>query len=347
MGKWGQFWRRKRTSRQEDAAQSPETHSRSAHGELGRLLRETREEKGIPLEAIEVQTRIRQKYILALEEGRYDDLPTPGHIHGFLRNYALCLGLDMKEVEALYAKDRSAHQRFEPNIFHPKNIALIPRRPLVKADLVLGIVVVMVLVVAGWFLYQQYGLPTFWLRPAPTATATATPEEGAANPVPTSTREAVSPTSTPAPAEPTPTVEPTPEPTVTATPTLDSPLTIPTLTAEPTATPSPTMTPTPVEGVVLQVKVVERVWMQVAIDGQQLPGGFLEAGDEREWKGQTTIYMICGNAGGLEIVVNGEDLGVLGARAEVVERMWGPEGQVTPTPAGGEETPTATPTTAP
>ena len=120
MAKWGQFLRNK--SRRGDASQTEETQSSSAYGELGRLLRETREEKRITLDQIEKHTRIRQKYILALEEGRYEELPTPGHIHGFLRNYALRLGLDMEEVEALYAKDRAAHRRFEPRIFHPKNI---------------------------------------------------------------------------------------------------------------------------------------------------------------------------------------------------------------------------------
>jgi cytoskeletal protein RodZ len=310
---------------------------------LGQLLRETREEKKIPLDDIEVRTRIRQRYILALEEGRYDELPTPGHIHGFLRNYATCLGLDMEEVETLLSKDRAAHRRFEPSVFHPKNIALIPRKPLVKADLVLGIVVVLVLVVAGWLFYQQYGLPTFWLQPTPTATAT--PDDVAVNPSVTATREVVSPTNTPVSATATPTEEPAPEPTVTATPTLDSPLTIPTPTSEPTAT--PTTTPTRVEGVTLQIKVIDRVWLQVTVDDQALPGELLEVDEEREWTGQFAIYMICGNAGGVQTIVNGEELGVLGARAEVVEKWWGPQGQVTPTPEAEEETPTATPTPAP
>jgi len=316
----------------------------SAFGELGQLLRETREEKRISLDSIEAQTRIRQKYILALEEGRYDELPTPGHIHGFLRNYATCLGLDMDEVETLYAKDRVAHRRFEPSIFHPKNIALIPKRPLVKADLVLGVVVVAVLVVAGWLFYQRYGLPTFWLQPTPTLTATATPDDVAVMPLATATREVVSPTDTPVPATATPTEEPTPEPTVTETPTLDSPLTIPTPTSEPTAT--PTATPTRVGGVTLQIKVIDRVWLQVTVDGQELPGELLEVDEEREWTGQNTIYMICGNAGGVQTFVNGEELGLLGARAEVVEKWWGPQGEFTPTPQAGEETPTATPTPA-
>jgi hypothetical protein len=92
------------------------------------------------------------------------------------------------------------------------------------------------------------------------------------------------------------------------------------------------------------------VWLQVAVDGQELPGELLESGVEREWEAQNSIYMICGNAGGIEVTVNGNELGVLGDRAQVVEKTWGPEGEITPTPETGqipEEssiTPTETPT---
>ena len=67
-----------------------------------------------------------------------------------------------------------------------------------------------------------------------------------------------------------------------------------------------------------------------------------EVGEEQEWTAQDTIYMICGNAGGMEVTVNGEDLGVLGERAEVVEKTWGPQGEITPSPEA-EGTPTPTP----
>jgi hypothetical protein len=84
--------------------------------------------------------------------------------------------------------------------------------------------------------------------------------------------------------------------------------------------------------VTLKIRVVDRVWLQVTVDGEQAPGQLLEVDDEREWQGDSTIYMICGNAGGVEATVNGKELGVLGARAEVIERTWGPEGEITPTP---------------
>jgi hypothetical protein len=100
-----------------------------------------------------------------------------------------------------------------------------------------------------------------------------------------------------------------------------------------------------VSGVVLEIVVIERAWMQVTVDEQEQPGELLEAGDERTWKAEHAIYFICGNAGGVEVTVNGEELGVLGGRAEVVEKTWTPEGEVKPV-SEREGTPGATPTPA-
>ena len=203
---------------------------------LGLLLRETREEKRIGLEQVESATRIRQKFLHALEEGNYDQLPTPGHVQGFLRNYALYLGLDLEEVEALYAADRAGHRRFEPKIFQPKDIELARRRPLIKASLVFWLVITLVIVVIGGGLFWRYGWPLVRPTPTPTPTATATREEAVVRPSATPTPTRMAPAETPAPptetaTEATPTEapeEPTSEPTPTAT--LDAPLAIATPT---------------------------------------------------------------------------------------------------------------------
>ncbi len=358
MGKWGQFFRRGRRKTSAQAGEATEqSGSRATLSELGQLLRTAREEQGVSLEKIEQHTRIRQKFILAIEEGRYDDLPTPGHIHGFLRNYALYLGLDMEDVEALYTRDRSAHRRFEPKVFHPKNIALIPKKPLVKADLLLSIVIVMLLATVGWFVWQ-YWWPVIAPRMvgASTTTPTATSEhpersEGQAaasnTPRATSTPQAAALTATPTTEAltATPTEESTATPEPTATATLDAPLVLPTPTEAPTATPTPTATATrPAGGVTLSLKFLERVWLQVTVDGRELPGELFETGEEKEWTAENTIHLICGNAGGVEAAVNGEELGVLGNRAQVVEKTWGPEGEIAPTLAvEGTPTPTKAP----
>jgi len=66
--------------------------------ELGALLRERREAMGATLAEVEIATRIRQKYLAALESDEWQLLPGEVIGRGFLRNYATYLGLDSTEV---------------------------------------------------------------------------------------------------------------------------------------------------------------------------------------------------------------------------------------------------------
>jgi len=65
---------------------------------LGALLRERRESMGVTLAEVEVATRIRQKYLAALESEEWHLLPGEVVGRGFLRNYADYLGLDPQEI---------------------------------------------------------------------------------------------------------------------------------------------------------------------------------------------------------------------------------------------------------
>jgi hypothetical protein len=62
--------------------------------EIGSSLREARIRQGYDLAEAEVGTKIRVKYLDALEDERFDVLPAPTYVKGFLRSYADFLGLD-------------------------------------------------------------------------------------------------------------------------------------------------------------------------------------------------------------------------------------------------------------
>ncbi len=62
--------------------------------EIGSSLREARERQEITLPQVEAGTKIRGKYLRALEEERFDQLPAETYVKGFLRTYAEYLGLD-------------------------------------------------------------------------------------------------------------------------------------------------------------------------------------------------------------------------------------------------------------
>jgi len=62
--------------------------------EIGSSLRETRQRKQLEIAQAEQATKIRAKYLRALEDEQFELLPSPTYVKGFLRSYAEYLGLD-------------------------------------------------------------------------------------------------------------------------------------------------------------------------------------------------------------------------------------------------------------
>jgi Helix-turn-helix domain/RodZ C-terminal domain len=62
--------------------------------DIGSSLREARLRQELEFAELEERTKIRPKYLRALEDERFDILPAPTYVRGFLRSYAEALGLD-------------------------------------------------------------------------------------------------------------------------------------------------------------------------------------------------------------------------------------------------------------
>src|ERR671939_948075 len=75
--------------------------------EIGSLLRETRMRERIDITTVESATKIRAKYLRALENEEWDQLPGPTFVRTFLRTYGDYLGLDSRMLVEEYK------QRFE------------------------------------------------------------------------------------------------------------------------------------------------------------------------------------------------------------------------------------------
>src|SRR5215471_4849009 len=65
---------------------------------IGERLRRAREARGLTLDAVAASTHIRERYLEALEEERFEEIPGPAYVKGFLRNYAVHLGLPEDEI---------------------------------------------------------------------------------------------------------------------------------------------------------------------------------------------------------------------------------------------------------
>jgi cytoskeletal protein RodZ len=69
---------------------------------LGSLLKRTREEKGITIEHVSLETNIAIRYLKAFEEEDFAVFPGESYLMGFLRNYGDYLGLDSNQLLSLY-----------------------------------------------------------------------------------------------------------------------------------------------------------------------------------------------------------------------------------------------------
>jgi cytoskeletal protein RodZ len=92
--------------------------------EIGAALREARMRARVDISEIEAQTKIRAKYLRALENEEWDLLPGPTFVKSFLRTYAQALNLDDK---ALVEEYRSFYER--PNEAELQPIVSTARRP--------------------------------------------------------------------------------------------------------------------------------------------------------------------------------------------------------------------------
>lgn len=310
-------------------------------GDLGTRFRLARESRNISLNQAEQDTRIRRKYLQALEDEDWASLPPAVYLKGFVRNYASYLGLDPTEALQLYHRlaggaatprptSKSPEEPTPQRLAPPPTTAAVPAvkpptRPMesrswFSPNLLIGVGVLLAVILAAYFLltssaYQDLVRPTL---------PSASP---------------IFPTRTTAPA------------TVAATMTAS--VLPPTEASLPTAA-------VPVTAMVeVRVDVLldsYGCWLEVYVDGQEDFRGQMRPGETRTWVGRERIAMHVGNAGGVEVTVNGALQGPLGAPGQVVDVEWtrpgaGPALRVTPgatpsavRPATPARPPTVTPT---
>lgn len=60
---------------------------------IGAVLREARLRQNLEISECAEATRIRERYLVAIEDGRYESLPDPAYVNGFVRAYAGHLGV--------------------------------------------------------------------------------------------------------------------------------------------------------------------------------------------------------------------------------------------------------------
>jgi cytoskeletal protein RodZ len=142
-----------------DAGRSAESRASSPSIEpvppLPERLYAARERKGVDLYRAERDTKIRARYLAALERGDYRELPGAVYTKGFLRNYALYLGLEPEEILNQWRRERGDMGPPAPVIAVPRPL-VAPRRGLTFSPgiIVAALVTVVVLAVGAYLTVQ-------------------------------------------------------------------------------------------------------------------------------------------------------------------------------------------------
>lgn len=151
----------------------------------GQMLRTARENKQWSLTYTEEITKIRVRYIQALEEENYGILPGSTYAKGYLRTYAKHLGLNSDEIIALYSASMTPENSIVPPVL--KTLQVPAKRSLLVRLAVIGGVVVLMMVVFTiknfYFSGNEISDPPFASTPLITAPKTDAPKTPPSVPV--------------------------------------------------------------------------------------------------------------------------------------------------------------------
>jgi cytoskeletal protein RodZ len=314
---------------------------------LGDMLRDAREAKGASLVDAERATKIRQKYLAALEEDNISSLPSPVYARGFLRNYAVYLGLDADEVMDVFeearqpTRERIRAARGEPESkpaardrkkgdrisIQPLSPEPIDTRVRYGSSYIAISLLALPLIIAFYFVYSAYAGGGSRSAPIPDVSTTVRPARTAAplgttvalnNPGPNAGAYNTPTTYVPLAPGVVPTNTPVPATATTATPGTD-------VAAQPTTAIQPS------NGVVADVQITTKdAWLRVVVDGVQRYSGTLPAGTNRKWTGKNTIRIRTGRGDVVRVNINGADRGFMGTPQRlIIEKEWNKSGNET------------------
>nr|WP_272595507.1 RodZ family helix-turn-helix domain-containing protein [Paenibacillus apiarius] len=130
--------------------------------ELGQLLKKARLEKGLSLDDVQEATKIRKRYLEAIEEGDYKVLPGSFYVRAFVKTYAETVGLNPEEILQYYRNDIPAAEpenNSEPIIRKKRSVQHSDRFGRWATTLLMWAFVILIAVIVYFFIVKTSDAP--------------------------------------------------------------------------------------------------------------------------------------------------------------------------------------------
>ena len=310
-------------------------------GSFGDRLRKEREQRGITLDDISLNTKIATRLLRALEEEKFDQLPGGIFNKGFVRAYARHVGIDEDQAVADYMSTVDANENNtvagEPE--HPQPTERQPeaqqeaqirvvreaRQRDSSADIPWGLLAILLLLIAlafaSWSYYhrEQRVDRNRAPEPAPMGDTTA-PGSPGGNPasleVASQTNTVVSPNSVPdRPMQPL---------------GAGSPSAAQTVQRAAAVSPASTGAPGTFSVALKANEETEECWVSISVDGQPAVEATLAVPYEKRIQARSEVVVKAGNVGALDFFFNGERLPSQGDYGVVKTLTFRPDGLQAP-----------------
>jgi len=301
---------------------------------IGETLRRERLRRNLDLQTISRELKISPKLLEAIEAEKFDCLPGGVFAKAFVRQYARLLGLDEEEMaeevqrilqpppavpSIAEAHKPSAQPIQVPRVEEWETVG-DSRFKWSSPLLALALVVVVMMACAGVYSWWQRTRHVVSAHVGAPSSATAPPSLVPAPP------QAPPQTQAPVPAQPAEQAQAAPAPPPAESPAAGSSAASQatasrSAAADPVAAPASKLPPPqpsdPNAAVRVELVADEAVWVLARTDGKYLFSGTLEPNQIRTVEANSVVLLRLGNAGGVNITLNGKPIGVLGPKGQV------------------------------
>lgn len=118
---------------------------------VSQILREERLRQGLSIVAVEKRTKIKRKFLEAIEEGDYKSLPSESYAVGFVKNYAKYLDLDDYKIGRTFRREYEEESQKVIPSFSEKKTSIISKL-FVSPKFIL--VAILLIIVGGYLIFQ-------------------------------------------------------------------------------------------------------------------------------------------------------------------------------------------------